>query len=307
MHKNSSHSISILLPTALLIAAFFGCSDKTRITKASLEDTYKGKVVLIVNGDDFGITEIFTDATLDAYVKGAISSASIVANGHDVERAVGLLKEHPNLPIGVHLTLTGDWQPLTSGASLRAGSGLMYNTAEEAAQKVIPAEAEAEWDAQIKKIVDTGIKVTHLDSHMGCYFATPELFAAAFRLSKKYQIPLISPSANNMIPADEKKYFSITSYTGIYRLNNQAETVENRAAAYWSMLGSFTPGIYYLFTHQGFEPADKIITGDLDLRIDESKFWSSGETKKQMAERGYVVIGCAPLKAEYQKALKNSK
>jgi len=307
MCKNRSIFILFVLLTVSLTVAYSGCSNNTPTTKTSLEETYKGKVVLIVNGDDVGITEIFTDATLDAYLKGAISSASIVATGHDVERAIALLKEHPNLPIGIHLTLTGNWKPLTSGASLCNASGLMWNTAEEAGENVIPAEAEVEWDAQIKKILDAGLEVTHLDSHMGCYFRTHELFTAAYKVSKKYKIPLISPSMNNQIPADEKKYFSITSYTGIYRLNNQAETIENRTAAYWKKLGDLKPGIHYFYTHQGFEPADKVITGDLDLRIDETKFWTSEETKRKLAEKGFIVIGCAPLKADFRAALEDVK
>jgi chitin disaccharide deacetylase len=308
-------SILMFFITGLLTVAYFGCSTKSNsnpITKAKslLEEKYDGKVVLIVNGDDLGISELFTDATLDAYLKGAISSTSIVAPGHDVERAIKLLKEHPNLPAGIHLTLTGDWKPLTSGASLCNASGLMWNTSKEAAQHVIPAEAEVEWDAQIKKILDAGIEVTHLDSHMGCYFQTSELFAAALRLSKKYGIPLICPNTIPMIPVvpdGEEKYFSTSSYRGIYRLNNQAETIKNRTAAYWKMLDDLKPGIHYLYTHQGWEPADKIINGDLDLRINESKFWKSEDTKNQLTEKGYIIIGCAPVKADFQAALKDAK
>ncbi|MBN1397525.1 MAG: ChbG/HpnK family deacetylase [Bacteroidetes bacterium] len=300
-------SLSILLFFLFLSMIYYGCTDNTPAARQSLEEVYKDKVVLIVNGDDLGITEIFTDATLYAYKKGAISSASIVSNGHDAERAIKLLKENPNLPVGIHLTLTGDWKPLTSGASLCNASGVMYNTAEEAAKYVIPAEAEAEWDAQIKRILDTGIEVTHIDTHMGCYFQTPELFAAACRLSKRYAIPLISPNEIGFISSNERKLFSVSSYTGIYRLSNQAETIENRTAAYWKMLGDLKSGIYYLFTHQGIEPADKNITGDLDLRINETKFWTSEETKKQLAEKGFVVIGGAPLKADFQAVLNEKK
>jgi chitin disaccharide deacetylase len=312
MYKKRIMSVVFIVFVTIVIAVFSGCSANSKnspITKArySLEEKYDGKVVLIVNGDDLGITELFTDATLDAYLKGAISSTSIVAPGNDVERAIKLLKDHPNLPAGVHLTLTGGWKPLTSGASLCNESGLMWNTSEEAAQHVIPAEAEVEWDAQVKKILDAGIEVTHLDSHMGCYFGTPELFAAALRLAKKYKLPLISPNDIPFIPTTDKKFFSISSYSGIYRLSNEAETLENRTAAYWKMLGDFKPGIHYLYTHQGWEPGYKIITGDLDLRINESKFWKNEETKKQLTEKGYIVIGCAPVKADFQTALKDAK
>lgn len=101
-----------------------------------MEETYRGKVVLIVNGDDVGVTPVFTDATLDAYFKGMLGSVSIIANGQDVERTVSILKTRPELPAGVHLTLTGDWKPLTSGKSLRNASGLMWDTTEAAALNV---------------------------------------------------------------------------------------------------------------------------------------------------------------------------
>lgn len=296
--------------TSIILLSFicFHCSTNSKMNalieiNSKLKEMYKDKVVLIVNGDDVGITEIFTDATIDAYLKGGISSASIVATGHDVERAIALLKNHPELPVGVHLTLTGDWKPLTSGASLRNAEGLMWNTSEEAARNVVASEAEIEWDAQIKKIIDAGINVTHIDSHMGCYFLSSTLYAKALGLAKKYRIPMISSFMEGSISQDEKKFFLLSTYTGIYRLENKKETLENRASAYWKMLEGFKPGIHYLYTHQGWEPSDKVITGDLDLRINEYKFWTSEDTKKKLAEKGYIVIGCAPLKEEFQSML----
>ena len=277
-------------------------TNKKSESKSMLEETYKDKVVLIVNGDDVGITKIFTDATIDAYLKGAISSTSIVATGHDVERAINILKKHPVLAVGIHLTLTGDWKPLTSGKSLRNSSGLMWNTTDEVRQNVIPSEALVEWDAQIKKIFDAGLNVTHIDSHMGCYFLSPELFTAAFNLAKKYKIPLISPYYGQM-SKEEKKFFPLISYSGIYRIENKEETLENRTEAYWKLFEKFKPGIHYLYTHQGLEPSNKIITGDLDLRINEYKFWTGKDTKKELSKKGYIVIGCTPLKKEFQKAL----
>jgi hypothetical protein len=291
--KKSLIYVPFVFTVTLLTITCFRCSTNSNANSktsdiSKLEEIYKGKVVLIVNGDDVGVTQIFTDATIDAYLKGGISSASIIATGHDVERAIMLLKKHRDLLIGIHLTLTGDWKPLTSGASLHDTSGLMWNTTEEVARKVIPGEAAVEWDAQIKKVIDAGINVTHIDSHMGCYFVSQELYIAAFNLAKKYKIPL-------------------TLYTGIYRLQNKDETLENRAAAYWQMIGGFKPGIYYLFSHQGWEPPNKVISGDLDLRINDYKFWTSEDTKKQLIEKGYIMIGCAPLKEEFQIALRDVK
>lgn len=312
MNKKSKILIFFIYLLSILTIISCKLTNKSNVKtgkgdKSMLEDIYKDKIALIVNGDDFGVTEIFTDATIEAFLKGGISSTSIIANGHDVERAIKLLKKHPELPVGVHLTLTGDWKPLTDGASLCNSSGLMWDTAEEAGRNVIPEEATAEWEAQIKKIVDECINITHLDSHMGSYFQTSQLFKAAYNLAKKYKVPLISPFYGQ-ISQEERKLFLLTSYTGLYRLdNNKEETLENRAEAYWKMFNEFKPGIHYLFTHQGLEPSDNKITGDLDLRINESKFWTSNDVKRKLKEKGYIIISCIPLKEEFQKTLKDLK
>jgi hypothetical protein len=308
--RKKIHALFACICIVLLLALSAGCARRQGMGAAAgakpIQELYAGKVVLIVNGDDVGITQIFTDATIDAYLKGKISSASIVAPGHDAERAIQILKSHPELPIGVHLTLTGDWKPLTSGAGLHGASGLMWNTAEEAGAHVRPEEAQAEWDAQIRKIVDAGVTVSHLDGHMGCYFLSPQLFTAAFALARKYRVPLISPYLPGQMPADVKKFFPLSSYTGIYTLaGGVKETPENRAEAYWKMLGELAPGIHYIYSHHGWEPPDEAITGDLGLRIDDNKFWTADETGERLAGKGCVVIGCTPLKEDFQAALSN--
>jgi predicted glycoside hydrolase/deacetylase ChbG (UPF0249 family) len=312
MNKKSSVFILFVSLVTFLTILYSGCSTNSNVgsitkTKSALKEIYNGKVVLIVNGDDLGVTEIFTDATIDAYLKGSISSTTIIANGHDVERAIALLKSHPELPVGIHLTLTGDWKPLTSGASLCDTTGLMWNTAEEAVQHVIPAEAAAEWEAQIKKIIDAGLDVSHIDSHMGCYFQSQELYAAAYNLAKKYKLPLTSPFIPDFLLPGERKFFALSSYSGIYRMGNTEETLENRTAAYWKKFSELSPGMHYLFTHQGWMPSDSIITGDLDLRINDYKFWTGKDTKKELSDKGYIMIGCTPLKEEFQAALKDLK
>jgi hypothetical protein len=165
---------------------------------------------------------------------------------------------------------------------------------------VKPEEAEVEWDAQIKKILDTGVTVSHLDGHMLCYQRTSRLFTAAFTLARKHGIPLISPFMQELMPAEMKRYLPLSSYTGIYMLaKGVEETLENRTTSYWKMLGSLPPGIHYIYSHHGWEPPDGKITGDLDIRIDDYKFWTSELTKETLTRKGYVMIGCRPLKEDF--------
>src|SRR5258708_38282284 len=62
--------------------------------------------VLIVNADDFGLTEGTNCAIVDAHCKGIVTSTSLLANGYAFDHAVELAHQHPTLGQGVHLTLT---------------------------------------------------------------------------------------------------------------------------------------------------------------------------------------------------------
>jgi predicted glycoside hydrolase/deacetylase ChbG (UPF0249 family) len=131
---------------------------------------------------------VFTDASLEALLSGRISSASIIVPGRDADRALAILKDHPELDVGVHLTLNGDGPPLTPRErvpSLYNDKGTMWDTPEEVAARVRPPEARMEWEAQVRKALDAGIRVTHLDSHMACYFQSRELFRAALEPIRK--------------------------------------------------------------------------------------------------------------------------
>jgi hypothetical protein len=101
--------------------------------------------------------------------------------------------------------------------------------------------------------VDAGIEVTHLDSHMGCCSATPELYAEAFKLVKKFCIPMISPFIPGRIEPEEEELFEVISYSGIYGMEDKKETLENRDAAYWKKFAKLPPGIHYFFYSPGIQ------------------------------------------------------
>jgi hopanoid biosynthesis associated protein HpnK len=127
---------------------------------------------LIVNADDFGMTESVNAGILEAHERGIVTSASLMATGPAFEHAVALAKMHPRLAVGVHLTLT-EQRPLIgpgAAASLVDADGrfaphLVQFAGRYLRGKVDLAEVRAELDAQIRKVRETGIPVTHLDGH----------------------------------------------------------------------------------------------------------------------------------------------
>lgn len=137
---------------------------------------------LIVNGDDFGITAGVNAGILHAFREGILTSASLMACGEAFEEAVSGARGAPGLGIGVHLCLT-EGKPVSPPnrvSSLLEEDGCFRG--EVAAflgpffqGKIRLDEVEREVRAQISKVLDHGLRVEKLDSHMHLHMLPPIL------------------------------------------------------------------------------------------------------------------------------------
>ena len=78
-----------------------------------------GARVLIVNCDDLGMYDAINAAVVDSIEKGIASSCSLMAPCPSAPRAMHLLRQRPEIPFGIHLTLVCDtdryrWGPLAA-------------------------------------------------------------------------------------------------------------------------------------------------------------------------------------------------
>jgi predicted glycoside hydrolase/deacetylase ChbG (UPF0249 family) len=55
-----------------------------------------------------------------------------------------------------------------------------------------PLEVEREIRAQISRALALGIRPTHIDSHMGALFTTPELIATYVKVARDYRLPFLA-------------------------------------------------------------------------------------------------------------------
>ena len=128
---------------------------------------------LILNADDFGLTRGVNRAVAELYVAGALSSATLMANGAAFGDAVAIALAHPGLGIGCHVVLT-DGVPLSrpkdipsllgpDGQSFRPSlAGFLLAVL---AGRVREDEMALEAAAQVQRLQEAGIAVTHLDTH----------------------------------------------------------------------------------------------------------------------------------------------
>ena len=155
---------------------------------------------LIVNADDLGWTEGVNRGIRDASRGGIVTSTSLLANGTAFAEAVKTAKSAPGLGVGVHLNLS-DGAPVAeprSVVSLLDGGGKFSSGPESlllkrARRGLVLAEVEREWDAQIRKVREAGIRPTHVDGHKHVHML-PGLFEIALRLAKRHGIEAVRVS-----------------------------------------------------------------------------------------------------------------
>lgn len=156
---------------------------------------YGSVVGLIVNADDFGLTEGVNDGIVEAHTRGILSSTTIMANMPAFEHAVALAKQHPALGVGVHVNLCMG-SPAAARAELRGliePDGSLPSTMKllvKAWNPAMRAPIEAEIRAQIKKTLEAGVEITHLDSHKHV-MVHPTIMAAAISAAKEFGIRAI--------------------------------------------------------------------------------------------------------------------
>lgn len=125
--------------------------------------------------------------------------------------AVKMLTENPQVDVGIHLTLTSEWEnvkwgPLTEAPSLVDKQGHFYPMTSQRSDfpphtgflQANPRvdEVERELRAQIELALEKLPNVTHLTCHMGTATCTPELREVVAKLAAEYQLPLNAPESN---------------------------------------------------------------------------------------------------------------
>jgi hopanoid biosynthesis associated protein HpnK len=149
---------------------------------------------LIVNADDFGLTDGVNRAIIDGHRCGIITSATLMVNGRAFESAVVMAAEVPRLGVGIHLNLIEG--PPVAGpsavSSLVDRRGLLANSASSLAARIATgrvrlAEVERELRAQIERALAAGVRITHLDGHKHAHLA-PAVFDVVVGLAVEYGI-----------------------------------------------------------------------------------------------------------------------
>src|SRR6266581_7667906 len=150
--------------------------------------------LLIIHADDLGMNHSVNRAIFEALDKGWVTSASILVPCPWFPEVARYTKTHPDADFGIHQALNSEWNDFRWGPvsskdkvpSLLDALGYLPLDTPEVAKNAKVSEVETELRAQIDRAQGMGIHLSHLDSHMGTLFATPDLFKVYVHMGYSY-------------------------------------------------------------------------------------------------------------------------
>ena len=139
---------------------------------------------LVVNADDFGFTPDVNSGIVEAHRHGILTATTLMANGDAFDDAVRLARETPSLDIGCHLVLIGGRSLVTGNPFPATVAQLLWALARR------QIRLYDELAGQVRRVIASGIRPTHLDTHKHTHLAPPVLEAVAC-VARDFGIPWV--------------------------------------------------------------------------------------------------------------------
>jgi len=244
---------------------FCGCvllaSAPTSVSSPAAAPAVSGiadSVYLIIRTDDAGMSHSVNMALQRLIDTRLPVSVSVMFACPWYQETVEILKRHPDVAVGIHLTLNSEWKnyrwgPVTGREAVPTlvdTNGHFFQSTEALHQNhPALAEIEKELRAQINRALRSGLKIDYVDSHMGTAEAYPEFREIVERLAREYS-------------------FGVMGYFG--------ETID--APQYWAaprkkadslvaFIDRLPAGVTVVVTHVGLDDAE--LGSLLDMNTDQ--------------------------------------
>lgn len=173
----------------------------------------KGAKVLILHIDDVGMSWDSNEGAIKAMEQGVANSLSVMMPCPWVPGFFRYMQEHPETDAGLHLTLTSEWRdyrwPPLAGRPAVPGlvdkEGALWRSVDLVVKNASADEVETEIREQIRRARDMGFEPTHLDSHMGTLFASPEFMERYIKIGIESRIPVMFPGGHNTMIGKQRE------------------------------------------------------------------------------------------------------
>lgn len=244
---------------------------------------------IVISADDFGLTEAVTLGILSGHKNGNITSTSLMVNMGYAKEAVELIKEYPNLGLGIHLNVTVG-KPISNPkeiSSLVDENGCFYKAKDYKNNKVNISEGDLlkEFTAQIVRFIElVGRKPEHINCHhlydfFGLYSKVTE------KLIYDYNVPmrLEQPHPTYKYPLAKKIDILMDSNIS-----------EDEVCEYFE--ANLKDDLIELPNHSGFVDYDLMNISSLNIgRTNDLYICKSNKVREILNRLGYEIVSWSQI------------
>jgi chitin disaccharide deacetylase len=281
---------------------------------------------LIINADDFGLTLGVNRAIVEAHRCGVVTSSTLMANGPAFSQAAEAVKTVPQLSVGCHVVLI-DGSPILATERLpcltahsspaRFRDGLKGFAARAIAGRINPEEVSAEATAQIRRLQNAGITVSHVDTHKHTHLF-PKILQPLLRAAQSCGVCALRNPFGPRFPLKSTQLLNRpnlwTRYAEVRLLRGFAERFRNAAARegfatprgtlgievtgslderlFQALAGSIPDGTWEFVCHPGYCDADlrAAHTRLRESREAELRVLTMPAARKALSQEGIELI-----------------
>lgn len=294
------------------------------LTEAEKLGFKKGRKVLILHADDAGMSPEANGGTIELLSGDYIQAAAVMAPCPNFEDFINWAKENPSVDVGMHLTLTSEWQtyrwgPVSKSSnvpSLIDPDGKLWHEVPDVVLHASAEEVEIEIRAQIEAAIALGWRPTHIDTHMGTLYGSPAYVAVFIKVAEEYGIPanILDLSHKEVVDAYKKVGYPINdeviemvAHYKLPKLDNftsvpKGKTYEQVKNNFFQLVKSLKAGLTEIIFHPCTLSENlKTITNSWQQRVWETQLFSDPEVIQFFKNEGIVFTNWKELMERHQK------
>jgi predicted glycoside hydrolase/deacetylase ChbG (UPF0249 family) len=275
--------------------------------------------VVILHADDVGMCQASVTAFAELVEVGLVSSGAVMVPCPWFPAVAAYCRDHPGVDLGVHLTLTSEWDSYRWGpistrdpsSGLLDGEGYLHRRSEGVWAHGAAAAAQGELEAQVARALAAGVDVTHLDTHMGAV-AHAKFVAGYIQLALQHRLPAMIPRLDEAgwrafgmdgeLAALAARFVADLESQGMPLIDHMTslpldEDPGDRLALAQQELGALPPGLTHFIIHPSADtPELRAITRSWRSRVADHQLFCSPEMKEWVKAEGLHVIGYRALR-----------
>jgi hypothetical protein len=269
--------------------------------------------LVIIHTDDIGMCQASLTAFEHLWEFGTIASGAVMVPCPWFPAVAEMCRKNTEFDMGVHATLNSEWEsyrwgPISSrdpATGMLDPDGYFHQWQPAVREQADPEAVAVEIEAQVKRALDAGIDVTHVDTHMGTV-AHPKFAQAYVAPAFKHRVPVMIPRASavglDLMGADPQDAASMRQVLELLEsqglplldgiLSMPLDQPDGQLETAKELLNQLPAGITHFILHPAVDtPELRAITPDWPSRVANYQTFMSLELKDFIKNEGIHLIG----------------